>query len=224
MFENILGFWKGKDFLTQVIDDFKSMLDDTEKMYGLIQEALLHDSQDPNLKEQIYTLDKNVNRNEKKIRKRIIEHLSLQPKVETSWCLCVMSVVKDAERVGDYCKNLYEVKTYLDKPIDKDLFNSYFNSIDLDLMEMFKGTRDAFIDSDNEKASSTWETKTKIGNRCDDTLQKLAKSDLPTNQAVCYTLIARHFKRISSHLVNIATSVVLPVSDLDYYDEDTTTE
>lgn len=224
MFENILGFWKGKDFLVQVIDDFKNMLDDTEKMYGLVQDALLHDVKNPNLRDQIYEIDKRVNQNEKKIRKRIIEHLSLQPNVETSWCLRLMSIVKDAERVGDYCKNLYEVKVYLEKPINKDTFNSYFNSIDLNLKELFIHTREAFTESDSAKASSSWAIKTKIGNRCDETLEKLAKSDLGTNDAVCYTLIARHFKRISSHLVNIATSVVLPLSDLDYYDEDTSDE
>jgi len=37
--------------------------------------------------------------------------------------------------------------------------------------------------------------------------------------AICFALVARHFKRIVAHLVNIATSVVLPYSDLDYFDE-----
>jgi len=37
--------------------------------------------------------------------------------------------------------------------------------------------------------------------------------------AVCFALIAKHFKRIVAHLVNIATSVILPLSDLDYFDE-----
>ncbi|MHC4373968.1 MAG: hypothetical protein ACYSTO_07260 [Planctomycetota bacterium] len=32
-------------------------------------------------------------------------------------------------------------------------------------------------------------------------------------------MIARYFKRIAAHLVNISTSVVLPISQLDYFDE-----
>jgi phosphate uptake regulator len=50
-------------------------------------------------------------------------------------------------------------------------------------------------------------------------LTKLAASDLSTNEGVCYTLVARYFKRIAAHLVNISTSVVLPISQLDYFDE-----
>jgi len=47
----------------------------------------------------------------------------------------------------------------------------------------------------------------------------LAAAGILTVEAVCFTLIARHFKRIVAHLVNIVTSVVLPLSDLDYFDE-----
>jgi two-component system alkaline phosphatase synthesis response regulator PhoP len=47
----------------------------------------------------------------------------------------------------------------------------------------------------------------------------IAKSSLSVNEAVCLALMARHFKRIVAHLTNIATSVILPLSDLDYYDE-----
>ena len=59
----------------------------------------------------------------------------------------------------------------------------------------------------------------KIGKGCDEIVKKLAQSDLTVNEAVCFALIARHFKRITSHLTNIATSVVLPLSDIDYFDE-----
>jgi hypothetical protein len=31
--------------------------------------------------------------------------------------------------------------------------------------------------------------------------------------------MARYFKRIAAHLTNIATSVILPLTDLDYFDE-----
>ncbi len=51
-------------------------------------------------------------------------------------------------------------------------------------------------------------------------IEKVAKGDnLSTNEAVCFALTARYFKRITAHLSNIATSVVLPLSELDYFDE-----
>ena len=50
-------------------------------------------------------------------------------------------------------------------------------------------------------------------------LKQLIVDDLPTKKAVGYALLARYIKRVSGHLVNIATSVVTPVDRLDYIDE-----
>ena len=130
-----------------------------------------------------------------------------------------MSVVKDAERLGDYAKNLYEVTELLDKPIDKSLFSQFFDDLDEHILTLFERTKEAFIESNNSKAASSWAYETKIAKQCDNIIEELAKSNLTVNQSVCFTLVARHFKRLSAHLTNIATSVVLPLSELDYFDE-----
>ena len=59
MFNSILGFWKGKDFLTQVLDDFKSMLDSAESMFTLVCDSLIYGNQNESLREQIYEIDRN---------------------------------------------------------------------------------------------------------------------------------------------------------------------
>jgi len=219
MFRNLLSFWKGKEFLAQVFEEFKDMLDDTEFMFKAVCGRLLDNIEESDLKKKIYEIDKKVNRLQKDIRKRIVEHLSLQPTVNITACLLLMSVVKDAERLGDYAKNLYEVTELLEKPIDKKLFNEYFGDIDKDIMTLFEQTRAAFIEADEEKAGLAWDYEKRIAKDCDRIVEQIAKSNLSVNEAVCFTLIARHFKRLVAHLVNIATSVILPISDLDYFDE-----
>jgi len=219
MFKDFLSFWKGKEFLSKVLEEFKQMLDDTEFMFESVCACLLDNKDAPDLKEKIYEIDRKVNVLQKEIRKRIVEHLALQPTVDVTACLLLMSVVKDAERLGDYAKNLFEVTELLEKPIGRTLFSQYFNNIDKEVLELFEQTKQAFIETDVDMATLTWESKKKIAGKCDDTLAKIAKSHLTVNEAVCYTLIARYFKRIVAHLVNIATSVILPLSDLDYFDE-----
>ena len=219
MFKNLLSFWKGKDFLVQVLEDFKIMLDDSESMFEAVCTQLLEGTKEPGLKDKIYEIDKQVNNLQKEIRKRIVEHLSLQPTVDVNACLILMSVVKDAERLGDYSKNLYEVTELLAQPIDRELFSEYFDELDKKILTLFQQTKEAFIDANEDQARSTWEYEKTIAKGCDKIVERLAQSNLPVNQAVCFTLVARHFKRIVAHLVNIATSVVLPLSDLDYFDE-----
>ncbi|NIP22770.1 MAG: hypothetical protein GWN67_02170 [Phycisphaerae bacterium] len=219
MFKNLLNFWKGKDFLAQVFSEFNEMLEDTKRMYEMVCKTLLDNVEEPDLKKKIYEIDKNVNRLQKSIRTRIIEHLSLRPTVDVSACLLLMSVVKDAERLGDYAKNLFEITEFLAKPIDRTLFSQYFNEVDKKVLELFEQTKEAFIETDVDIATSAWDYEKKIAKGCDEIVTKVAKSNLTVNEAVCFALIARYFKRIVAHLVNIATSVILPLSDLDYFDE-----
>ena len=221
MFKNLLSFWKGKDFLAQVLGEFKNMLDSTESMFKAVCSRLLEQTEGPDLKERIYEIDKKVNLSQKDIRKRIVEHLSLQPTVDVTACLLLMSVVKDAERLGDYAKNLYEVTELLEKPIDRTLFDQYFDDVGEGILALFEKTKEAFIEADEEKARLAWDYEKTIAKKCDRIVEEVAKSGLSVNEAVCFVLIARHFKRIVAHLVNIGTSVILPLSDLDYFDERT---
>ncbi|MBU4342684.1 MAG: hypothetical protein KJ902_05035 [Candidatus Omnitrophica bacterium] len=219
MFNNLLQFWKGKDFLGQVLEEFKKMLEGAHEMFESVCNKLIYNKEEKDLEKRIYEIDKNVNELQKDIRKRIIEHLSLQPSVDVSISLLLMSVVKDAERLGDYSKNLFQVTKFLDKPIDIDKYRDLFNSIEKEISKLFDDTKKAFIESDESKAVKSWEYERDIAKKCDKILEKLAKSKLSVNEAVCFTLMARYFKRVAAHLTNIATSVILPLTDLDYFDE-----
>ena len=221
MFKNLLSFWKGKDFLSQVFEEFKDMLDDCEIMFSSVCRRLLDNTDEPDLKKKIYEIDNKVNLLQKDIRKRIVEHLTLQPTVNVSACLLLMSVVKDAERLGDYSKNLYEVTELLEKPVSRDLFTQYFDGIDKEILALFGQTKEAFIDADEDKARLAWDYEKRLAKGCDEIIERISKSNLSVNEAVCFVLTARHFKRLVAHLANIATSVILPLSDLDYFDERT---
>ncbi|MFC2149585.1 phosphate uptake regulator PhoU [Candidatus Auribacterota bacterium] len=219
MFESIINFWKGKDFLVQVLGDFEKMLIDAEAMFEMVTRKLLSENDDPALKDRIYEIDRNINTLEKDIRKRVLEHFTLQPTVDIPVSLVIMSVVKDAERLGDYSKNLYEVSEFLNRPFDKEFYVDLFDEMDKKLLVAFQKTRKCFIDSDEKIAGEIMDYEREIIKRCDEGIEKLAKSKLETNQAVCSTLVFRYYKRICCHLGNIASSVIMPVTELDFFDE-----
>jgi len=219
MFKNLMQFWKGKDFLSNVMDEFKIMLSDSEYMFRSSYDILVYNKKEPGLEQQILRTDKKVNRRQKVIRRRIMEHMTVQPTVDSPACLLLFSVSKDAERVGDYAKNLLEVSRLLEKPIDIEAYSKLFKDLDKDILNLFKQTSDAFIGSDEEKATKSWDSQKTIKKKCDDIVRTLAKSSYSVNECVCFTLIARFIRRMSSHLTNIATSVVVPLTELDYYYE-----
>jgi len=219
MFKNLIQFWKGKDFLSEVMQDYQIMLDDSENMFKSSYNVLVENKRDPAVEKKIIETDKRVNKLQKEIRRRIVEHLAVQPDVDFPACLLLFSVSKDAERVGDYAKNLLEVSDLLENPIDKEKFDSLFGNVGDEVISLFEQTKDAFIGSDEVKAAKTWESQINIKRKCDGVVRTLAKSEYSVNEAVCYTLIARFIRRMCSHLTNIATSVIVPLTELDYYHE-----
>ncbi len=219
MFVNLLSFWKARDFLKIVLDDFSKMMQETHDMFLFVCDLLVRNKTCEGLKDKIYETDRKVNKFEREIRKRIVEHLSLQPSSDLPFCLVLMSVVKDAERLGDYAKNIFEVWEMLKQPLNQDLYKQFFDELDLKLLENFSQTRQAFVESNEQIAEECMKLEREIVKACDTTVEKLATSGLSTNEAVCFTLLARYFKRTAAHLTNIASSVILPISNLDFFDE-----
>jgi len=218
MFRNLMDFWKGRHFLEEVYAEFREMLEHAEEMFATVCRALLDNIDQPGLKQEIHDADKEINTLQKRMRKRVIEHLALQPKVDVSVCLALMSLVKDGERLGDYCKNLYEVTELLEEPLDMTEYTRYFGELHNEIAALFAQTRAAVFDADEESARSAWNVENSLAKKCDAIIAALAAAPISANRAVCLALMARHFKRIVAHLVNIATSTILPLTDIDYFD------
>jgi phosphate uptake regulator len=132
-----------------------------------------------------------------------------------------MSVVKDAERIGDYCKNVFEVGKFYEREFTTQRYLQPLEKIRAAIEQIFADTRKAFATSDMDLARGVQAAFGRTGKECDLLVRSLLRErdNLPTDEAVAYSLLARHLKRIGAHLGNIATAVVAPVHRLDYVDE-----
>lgn len=220
MFRSIIDFWKGRDFLEEVLSDFSKMLIDSEEIYRMVIDALQSGGDAGPLGDRIYEIDRQINERQIGIRRRIVEHMAVQPHADLHFSLVLMSVVKDAERLGDYVKNLFEVFELHDGPIDATLLQTYFGELPADVGQLFKRTHEAFVNSNEAVARRVIGDHRETEKRCNEVLTKVSRdTSLSVNDAVCLALLGRFLKRIAAHLGNIATSVVMPVDRLDYFDE-----
>jgi phosphate uptake regulator len=220
MFRSIVDFWKGRDFLEDVLSNFSSMLIDSEEIYRMVLGALTVGGNPETLGSRIYEIDRKINKREQDIRRRIVEHLSVQPHSDLRFSLVLMSVVKDAERLGDYVKNLFEVFELHRGPFESSQFTEYFGELPEQVAELFTRTHHAFVEADEDGARSVIGSKSEFAQNCNVIVERVAHDDsLSVNDAVCLAVFARFLKRIAAHLGNIATSVIVPVDRLDYWDE-----
>ena len=219
MLKELLGLLGAKSPLKSMLAEYTQMIEKAEWMFDASIQVVMHERSAKEVEQEIYAKDKEINEHQRSVRRKIIRHLTLQPGSDVPVCLVLMSVVKDAERMGDFCKNIFELGSVLDVTFDKGRYKTPLLELSEQVENLFGKARKAFERSDEEMARSIITKGTRISKQCDMLLKQLIVDNLPTKKAVAYTLLARYFKRISSHLVNIATSVVTSVDNLDYLDE-----
>ncbi len=197
--------------------ELMQMLEITKEMSSLVHEHVFDQDFGVDQRAAIYKLDIKVNKLERSIRKRVITHLSVSHD-HVSYCLLLMSLIKDAERVGDYLKNISEVPELGGAEIPEGPLKSELKEIISLAVEMLKTTPDILANEDTDRATDLLQLGRNTGKRCDVLLVELAKSDLTAAQTTSMVLLTRFHKRLGAHLLNILSSVVMPLHKIDFYD------
>jgi phosphate transport system protein len=221
MFKELIDALRQRPLLAQMWIEMKEMLGAAVDMYRPIARVLLgREAGSGSTHDAVYETDKRINHLQRKVRKQLVEHLSMSPGSDVPISLVLMSITKDAERLGDYCKNLLEVSEAMEKPLGEGPHGAEIRQLLMDIEELFEPTANATINSDKAAAATSVERGRELACRCDAFIDELLEDELPTREAVLLTLTARYLKRIALHLTNIASSVVMPLHRLDYVDEE----
>jgi phosphate uptake regulator len=130
-----------------------------------------------------------------------------------------MSLVKDVERIGDYAKNLAEVRQYHPLPLPDDEYVGELKAIREGVEQSFSIASDVFKTSDHERAVDLIREGRSLTQRCDMLVSRVAASDYGARDATAVVMGTRFYKRIAAHVLNVLSSVVMPLHKLDYYDE-----
>jgi phosphate transport system protein len=220
-FGSILDVFKADNWSNEIVGRIGKMLAIGHEMYAFAIRSLLEGEMDGDPQARIYDRDKKINKIERKIRRRVVERLSLRgSRADIPTALIFMNAVKDGERIGDYVKNLHEVGGMMPKDVDRALYRERLGQISADIGTMFEHTREAFENSDEALAGQVIKTAKASGRKYEALIREITASDLATPDAVCMVLMLRFYKRLVAHMGNIASTVVMPVDLIDYYDED----
>jgi phosphate transport system protein len=136
-----------------------------------------------------------------------------------SYCLLLMTLSKDVERLGDYIKNVSEVfKLGAGKVPDGPLKTELKELITLSRLLMTE-VGPVLDSQDYDRAVELIEDGRAGGKRSDNLLLEIAQADHTAAEITAMVLLTRFHKRLSAHVVNILSSVVMPLHKVDFYDE-----
>ncbi len=219
-FRSILDLFREDSWSNDLVDMIMEMLDLGANMFDYTIGVLVQGEPDKDPQHMLYNRDQRINKLERKIRRRVVSHLSVKgSRAEVPSALIFMNVVKDAERIGDYVKNLHEVIDMMPADPDRKLYQDHLAVPASIITEIFTLTRQAFLESDEELAGKVIKKAKNQGREFEDKIRTITTSDLGTQNAVCLVLAFRFFKRVVAHMSNIASTVVMPVDMIDFYDE-----
>ena len=220
MFREFIEALRRGPLLDQMLSEMEQMLGEAVDMYRPIAEVLTGKSElTEGAHDLVYATDRKINHIHRKIRKQLVEHLVVATGADVPISLVLMSVTKDAERVGDMCKNMLEIAEAFGGPLPKGTYGERFARLLSETEALFTPTADAFRASDRDLGHEAIEAARALAREYDGLIEDLLKDDLPSRDAVLFALLARYLKRLCLHLSNIATGVVMPLHRLDYFDE-----
>ncbi|KKL08884.1 hypothetical protein LCGC14_2571400 [marine sediment metagenome] len=195
--------------------EFGQMLDAGRRLFDTATNALLGGTDLEVIRDGLYETDRRINRAEQQIRRQIIVHASVHGVTEFPSCLVLMSVVKDAERVGDYAKNIFELAELLPHPPGGQ-HREQLIKLKERISQMMATCREIYDAHSKEHASELIHEAHEIQTFCEDQVRQLVCEEEPIDLAAAYVLAYRYFKRVSAHTSNIASSIVEPLDKLDF--------
>ena len=221
MLRALLSVFRSHDPLGAIGQSFSAMLTLANSMTVAAGEMFFTGSASPEARTHLYQRDVRLNQLQRKVRKQVVVHLSTSgDRLDVPYSVLLISLVKDVERIGDYAKNLSEIIDIHPAALAED-------EITLELQEIRRGVEDAFealsgvfASSDRERAVDLIEQRRDAAHRCDALIERIALSDYDARIATALALGTRYYKRIGGHVLNILSSVVMPIHKIDYYDED----
>jgi phosphate uptake regulator len=216
MLRQIIAVWKGESFMKKVVAEFGEMLDDTDYLFTHAWEAFIGRVSADQTRQSFYDKDIAVNRREREIRRKLVQHLSIHPRQDISGCLVMMSLVKDAERIGDYSKNIFELAVMLRGVVDQMKYFGRLAATHRKIADRFPLLKRAFLESAESAAREILKEYEPIKGECNRILNDLLSEELPTREAVATALLSRYLKRINSHMSNIASGIVYPLDRIDF--------
>ena len=212
MFGDIWKFWKKETLINEAEEEVEKMMIIAKDMFRIAMAVLLDMKES---KADLYKMDQGLNIIQIDVRRKILEHLSINPAMDITASLILITIVIDIERLGDYSKNVLDLSNKIDKKLEGGYFDEIRGLRD-ELEPLFDETVKVIKEMKKEIGRIDMQRCTGIAGKCELLIDKLFDDTLDLKDAIIATLLLRYIKRIASHLKNVASSVVNPFARLGY--------
>ncbi len=216
MLEKLFGTDRSSTLLDSAFADVTTMLEQSAKMFDHAVAALLDNTP---LEVDLHDLDDVVDEGERMVRRTVLEHLSMQPEKDLVASLVLVSIVQDAERIGDFARGLAELVPLAGSD-RQGPFRDRLQDGAKQVRVLFDDCERAFRKDDPEGARAVVHQARALKGHFKAITRDVAASDLGADLAVVYAGGSRILRRIAAHLSNICSTVSQPYDRIRHGDEE----
>ena len=208
-----------KESLDSIDAKLSEKLTDSMRIYDLSMNCLLGDTNLDTVRDDLYSTDKKINELHRDVRREMIIHSAVNSRnLDIPLLLSYMTMSKDIERIGDYCKNLFEIAETGNTFTQGDELDDYIE-LRNDIGKLIIYLQSCLNLEDESKVQDLITLGSSLSTNLDDKITALLENKEKVQYPVATTLFFRYLKRIVSHIVNAATALIMPTDQIDYLDE-----
>ena len=211
----LTGGTGGSAGLEKMRAEFGQMLDAGRHTFDTASNAFLGGTELEVIRQDLFDTEKRINRAEQQIRREIVVHATVHGAAEFPPRLILMSIVKDAERVGDYAKNIFDLAETTPHPPAGEHKDRLVKLKDR-ISQVMATCREIFDAHAKDPAADLIREAQEIEDFCDEQVRALIQQEEQIDLTAAYVLAYRYFKRVVSHTRNVASSVIEPLHKLDF--------
>lgn len=205
---------KSKPSVKELDERLLAMLREGRREFDIAADVLLSGGDPSAVREDVYRTDQGINQMERELRRRLVVHGVVHGIAALPGSLVLMSLVKDAERIGDYAKNIFELAS-LGVRFDDDARRRELVKRKTEISEFLGSVIAVMARPDEARARALLEEASEISAQCNAEGVRLIR-DVQDRNPSGEVLLLRYLKRVVSHARNVASSVVVPVDQLDF--------
>ncbi len=197
--------------VSQAFEDVTTMVRHGHEMFAAAA-AHLYDNEI--LDVDLIALDNDIKQREQHLRRTVLEHLTIYPNRQLVFSLKLLSIVSEAERIGDLSRSLVKVASMCQRP-RLGPHVAPLRSFRDRVLHMFEQVELGFLQENEDVARAHMLEHSLFKHDLTTYLHQLApRTDHSPNEMMTFAMSARMMSRVSSHLANISSAIVCPFDEL----------
>ncbi len=198
--------------------DLERMVHEGRHAFDTACSALIGGADPGSVKKDLLETDKRIDKLEQSIRRQIVVHAAVHGAGQVPEMMILMSVAKDAERIGDYSKNLFALTVKHTVETGKP-HHDRLQAMRERVSKLLADVPDVYGQSDKTRANELIASSAEMIQECEDLMLEIFGMETCTGLDALCALAYRHIRRVAGHAQNIITAVVNPIDKIDFHDE-----